>query len=219
MLAEKLMDLKKDLSEYAALIETMVEDGIRGLLQKDAGKLQNIRTKYEPRANTKEIELDEKCTSLIAQYQPKARDLRTILMILGMNRDLERMGDHAVNIARSALYLIERPQVKPLLDLPRMSEIVNGMLRDSVSAFIREDPRQDKNVCERDDEVDGLRGQILRELITYMSADVSTIERALHIIRIADNLERIADLTTNIGEDVIFMVEGKVLKHHQKKGK
>lgn len=214
MLTEKLTDLKKDLVEYAALVETMVKDGIQGLLKKDASKLQNILDKMEPKANLKEVELDEKCTSLIAQYQPKARDLRTILMVLGMNRDLERIGDHAVNIAQSSLYLIERPQVKPLLDLPRMGEIVDSMLRDSVTAFVNEDPQLGKDVRDRDDQVDDLRGQILRELITYMSADVSTIERALHIIRISDNLERIADLTTNVGEDVIFMVEGRVLKHN-----
>jgi len=219
MLAEKLTDLKKDLVEYAALIEVMVEDGIQGLLQKDADKLQNILTKYEPKANLKDIEMEERCITLIAQYQPKAKDLRTILMVLEINRDLERMGDHAVNIAQSALYLIERPNVKPLLDIPRMSEIVNGMLHDSINAFIQEDALLAKNVCERDDQVDELRGQILRELITYMSADVSTIERALHIIRISDNLERVADLTTNIGEEVIFMVEGRVLKHRQEENK
>lgn len=215
MLTEKLTDLKKDLAEYAALVESMVADGIKGLIQKDADILKNIVGNYEPHSNQREIALDEKCISLIAQYQPKAKDLRSILMMMGMNRDLERMGDHAVNIARSSLFLIERPKVKPLLDLPRMNEIVNGMLRDSINAFIQEDPVLAKDVCGRDDQVDDLRSQILRELVTYMSADVSTIERALHIIRVSDNLERIADLTTNIGEDVIFMVEGRVLKHHQ----
>jgi phosphate transport system protein len=215
MLAEKLLDLKKNLLEYAALAEMMVEDGIQGLLQKNEAKLKNILEKHEPQANRTEIELDEKCTSLLAQYQPKAKDLRTILMALGMNRDLERIGDHAVNIAQSALYLLERPPLKPLLDLPHLSSLVNSMLRDSVNAFLREDSALGKNVCERDDEVDELRGQILRELIVCMSADASTIERALHIIRISGNLERIADLTTNIGEEVIFMAEGRVLKHHQ----
>ncbi|MDR2428498.1 MAG: phosphate signaling complex protein PhoU [Candidatus Margulisbacteria bacterium] len=215
MLTEKLQDLKKNLLEYAALAETMVADGIQGLLQKDETKLKNILEKHEPQANLREIELDEKCTSLLAQYQPKAKDLRTILMVLGMNRDLERIGDHAVNIAQSALYLLERPPLDPLFDLPRLSGLVNGMLRDSVDAFLQEDSALGKNVCERDDEVDELRGQILRKLIACMSSDASTIERALHIIRISGNLERIADLTTNIGEEVIFMAEGRVLKHHQ----
>ncbi|MDR1453598.1 MAG: phosphate signaling complex protein PhoU [Candidatus Margulisbacteria bacterium] len=215
MLTEKLLDLKKNLLEYAALAEMMVADGIQGLLQKDEAKLKNILGKYEPQANFREIELDEKCTSLLAQYQPKAKDLRTILMALGMNRDLERIGDHAVNIAQSALYLLERPPLQPLRDLPRLSGLVNGMLRDSVNAFLQENSVLGKNVCGRDDEVDKLRAQILRKLIACMSADTSTIERALHIIRICGNLERIADLTTNIGEEVIFMAEGRVLKHHQ----
>ncbi|GBR76603.1 phosphate transport system regulatory protein PhoU [Candidatus Termititenax persephonae] len=214
MLAEKLLDLKKNLVAYAALVETMVADGLRGLLNRDEERLRRIQAEYEPQANRKEIELDEKCVSLLAQYQPKAKDLRTILMILGMNRDLERMGDHAVNIAQSALYLIERPAMEPPLDLPRLGEIVSGMLRDSIDAFVREDSALGKNVCGRDDEVDELRAQFLRELIVRMSSDASTIERALHIIRISGNLERIADLTTNIGEEVIFMVEGRVLKHH-----
>ncbi|MDR1114031.1 MAG: phosphate signaling complex protein PhoU [Candidatus Margulisbacteria bacterium] len=215
MLTEKLLDLKKDLLEYAALVETMVADCLQGLLQKDADRLQNILTQAEPQANCKEIEIDRKSTSLLAQYQPQAKDLRAILMMLGMNRDLERMGDHAVNIAQSALYLIERPPVQPLFELPRLSAIVSGMLRDGINAFMQENSALAKLVCERDDEVDALRDQILRELIAYMSADTSTIERALHIIRMSGNLERIADLATNIGEEVVFMTEGQVLKHHQ----
>jgi phosphate transport system protein len=214
MLEEKILGLKKDLITYASLIEIMVRDGIEGLLKKDAKLLQDILNVHEPRANAWEVEVDEKCTSIIAQYQPRAKELRTVLMILGMNRDLERMGDHAVNIAQSALYLIEHPQVKPFVDLPRMSEIVNAMLRDSITAFIQDDSALARDVCQRDDLVDDLRTRIKRELITYMTADPATIERALHITRISANLERIADLATNIGEDVMYMVEGLVIKHH-----
>jgi phosphate transport system protein len=214
MLPEKLTELKKDLTEYGGLIEKMVQNGMDGLIRKDKKMLNDILEVYEPLANAREIEIDEKCTSLIAQFQPMAKDLRTVLMILGMNRDLERMGDHTVNIAQSALYLIERPAVKPLINLPRMGNIVNEMLRDSINAFVNEDPVLGKKVCTRDDEVDNLKAQITRELINYMSTDAGTIERALHLQRIVGNLERIADLTTNIGEDVIFMVEGKVIKHH-----
>ena len=123
------------------------------------------------------------------------------------------MADHAVNIAESAIYLIERPAVKPLLDTPRMAEETVSMVNDSLLAFVNEDAVLAKQVCERDNIVDGLANQILRELITYMSSDPSTIERALHILEISGNLERIADLSTNIGEDVIFMVEGKLIKH------
>jgi phosphate transport system protein len=216
MLEKKLVELRKNLAEYAGLIESMLEDSSAGLLQKDPARLRKVIDKYEPRANRKEIALDEQCLALIARHQPMARDLRTILMILNMNRDLERMGDHTVNIAQSALYLSERPHIKPLLDLPRMSGLAQAMLRDSAQAFLREDPALAKKVLAGDDQVDALHIQIFRELITYMSADVSTIERALHIIRISSNLERIADLATNISEEVIFMVEGKVLKHQVK---
>jgi phosphate transport system protein len=132
-----------------------------------------------------------------------------------MNNDLERMGDHAVNISQSGLFLISKPQVKPLLDIPRMAEEVSKMLEDSLKSFVNEDAALAKSVCERDDIIDDYRDQIVRELITYMVSDPSTIERALHLIRIAGNLERIADLTTNICEDVIFMVKGELMKHHK----
>jgi phosphate transport system protein len=215
MLGEKMTTLKRELTEYATLVEHMIEQSIQGLLRREKELLLEVIEKDEVKANNFEIELDELCTQLIAQYQPKARDLRTILMILKMNNDLERMGDHAVNIAESSLFLIERPPVKPLIDTPRLAEITMKMLKDSVDAFINEDAALARAVCERDDITDGLRDQILRELITFMSSDPSTIERSIHLIRISRNLERMADLSTNIGEDVIFMVQGKVIKHHK----
>lgn len=220
MLNEKMNILKRDIVDFAAIIEKMVRDGIEGLLRKDKKILQEIMNVLEPKANHYDVEIDAVCTNLIAQYEPKARDLRTILMILKMGNDLERMGDHAVNIAQSAMYLIEQPSIKPFMDLPRMSEIVNEMLRDSVNAFVNWDSQLGKSVCERDDEVDDLRDHILKELMIYMSTDPATIERAMELIRIARDLERIADLTTNIGEEVMFMVEGRVIKHHSedKKG-
>jgi len=130
-----------------------------------------------------------------------------------MNNDLERIADMAENISESALFLIERPMVKPLIDLPKMAEETMRMLKDSIDSFIKNDPKLAKSVCERDDVVDAYRDQILRELVTYMISDPTTIERALHLERISRNLERIADLATNIGEDVIYIVEGKVIKH------
>jgi phosphate transport system protein len=135
-------------------------------------------------------------------------------MVMKMGNDLERIGDHAVNIAESGLYLIERPQVKPFVDIPRMSEVTIKMLKDGIQAFINEDADLAKSVCERDSIVDELRIQILRELITFMVSDATTIERCLHLIRVSGNLERIADLSTNMCEEVIFMVKGRVIKHH-----
>jgi phosphate transport system protein len=170
--------------------------------------------KDEPQANDCEIKIEELSIALIAKYEPKAKDLRTILMALKINNDLERAADHAVNISESGIFLIDRPPVKPLLDIPRMAEEAIKMLKDSISSFINEDSALAQQVCERDNIVDGLEHQILRELITFMVSDASTIERSMHLVTISRNLERIADLSTNISEDVIFMVEGKNIKHH-----
>jgi phosphate transport system protein len=213
MLEEKLTAAKRELVEYAGLAESMVEKSIKGLLEKDRGFLDEVINTDEAKANDREVYLDDLCTSLIAQYEPKAKDLRTILMILKMNNDLERMGDHAVNIAHSALYLIERPPVKPLMDLPRMASVTVEMVKGGIMAFIDDDAARAKGVCEKDSIVDDLRDQLFRELITYMVSDARTIERSMHLIRIATNLERIADLATNMCEEVIFMVSGEVIKH------
>jgi len=215
MLADRMMELKRELAEYSGLVQMMIEKSVRGLLSKDGDMLREVIERDEPRANDWEIRLDELCTNTIAQFQPRARDLRTILMALGMNKDMERMADHAVNIAESGIYLIERPSVKPLLDIPRMAEKARAMVRDCLSSFLNQDAALARSVCERDGMVDALEKQILRELVTYMMADVATIERALQLLDIAKNLQRIANLSTNIGEDVIFMVEGRVIKHHK----
>ena len=214
MLEEKLPILKKKLVEYALLVQVMIVLSRKGLCARDRKLLEKVIVEYEPKANQFEIELDELCTNLIAQYYPKAKDLRTILMVLQMTNDLERIGDMAVNISESSLFLIERPIVKPLQDIPRMADEAIKMLKDAIDSFINGDVELAKNVCERDSIVDNLRDQILRELITFMTADPSTIERSIHLIRISRELERIADLSTNICEDVFFMEEGRVIKHH-----
>jgi phosphate transport system protein len=214
MIEEKLIELKKELIDFAMLVETMVSKSISGLSKRDRMALLNVIEKDEPKANAYEIEMDELCTNLVAQYQPKAKNLRMILMILKMSNDLERMGDHAVNIVESALYLIERPQVKPLDDIPKMGELTSIMLQDSINSFINEDAALAKHVCEMDDGVDDLKDKIFIELTALMGTDPATIERALHLLRISGNLERIADLSTNICEDVMYLVEGRVIKHH-----
>lgn len=217
MLEEKINELKKRLVDYTCLVMSMVEKSIKGLVGKNVELLIGIIEKNEPKANDFEIELDEICITLIVKFQPRAIDLRTILMILKMNNDLERIADHAVNISQSALYLIEIPLVKPLIDIPRMAEEVIKMLNDSINSFIDKKPKLAKSVCERDSVVDALRDQVLRELITYMISDATTIERSLHLLNITKNLERIADLSTNICEEVIFAVEGRIIKHHKEK--
>jgi len=215
MITEKIHELSKKVIKQAGMVEKMIKDSIDSLINRDREKAIKVIEIYEPRVNYTEIEIDEMVTNLIALYQPEAKHLRTILMILKMNNDLERIGDLAVNIAESSLFLMEKPPVKPLIDLPRMAEEVMLMLRNSILAFINEDTELAIEVCKHDDMVDALRDQIYRELITYMMSDPSTIERALHLMRISRNLERIADLATNICEDAIYTAEGKVIKHHR----
>ena len=211
---EKIADLKRKLIEYAALVEGMIDKSIQGLLNKDREILIEVIEKDEPNANDFEIRLDEVCTVLIAQYQPKGKGLRTILMSLKINNTLERIADHSVNIAESALYLIERPTII-MDDIARMAEITGSMLKDSIDSFVNEDARLAKDVCERDDRVDELRDRITKELLNVMCSDSGSIECATRLSTVAQNLERIADLSTNFGEDVIFMVEGKVIKHQR----
>ncbi len=213
LLEERLTALKKSLIDYGTLIENMIDKSMKGLLKKEKGLLREIIDIDEPKTNELEMEIDEAATSFIAQYQPKAKDLRTSLMVLKINNDLERIGDHLENMAESSLFLIDRPPVKPLIDIPKMADTATKMLKESITAFINEDAKLAKSVCEQDEIVDSLMEQVMRELITHMLSDTKTIERAMHLIRIAHNIERIADLSTNIGEDVIFMVEGKVIKH------
>ncbi len=191
----------------------MIEESIAALVKRERDPLEKIIQEKEPQANRYEIEIEKKCTSLIAKYQPKAKDLRIILMVFRMVNDLERIGDIAVNISESAKFLIEREELKPLIDIPRMAEEARGMLEDALKSFVEEDASLAEKVCERDDIVDALRDQIVRELVTYMSADYKNIERALHLIRISRNLERVADHATNIAEEVIYMVEGRIIKH------
>jgi phosphate transport system protein len=215
MVERKIEEVKEKLIEFSEIVKGMLKKSIKGLVERDERLLKEVIEEDEMKCNDLEIEIDEMCIHIIAQFEPRAKHLRTIFLALKMNNDLERMGDHAVNISQSGLFLISKPQVKPLLDIPRMAEEVSKMLEDSLKSFVNEDADLAKSVCERDDIIDDYRDQIVRELITYMVSDPSTIERALHLIRIAGNLERIADLTTNICEDVIFMVKGELMKHHK----
>jgi len=218
VLDERLSELRKALVELATLVEHMISSSINGLVKRDRELLDAVIQIDEPKANDLDIRLDELCTSLIAQYQPMAKDLRTILMVFKMNEDLERMADHTVNISQSSLRLLETPAVKPLIDIPEMASVAAQMVTDSITAFINEDQALANLVCERDDIIDSLRDKTFQELIELMRADPANIPRCLDLMRIARNLERIADLSTNLCEEVIFMVEGKIIKHHNLEG-
>ena len=211
---EKIALLKRELIEYATLVEAMIDKSIRGLVNKERDVLIEVIEKDEPKTNDFEIKLDELCTVVIAQYQPKGKWLRTVLLVLKINNDLERMADHVANIAESGLSLIEeRPTIKSFNEILQMAELTKGMLKKSIDSFVQEDSQLAYDVCTRDNMVDELRNLARKEILGGMCVDASTVETSLNVLRIARNLERIADLSTNIGEDVIFMVEGKVIKH------
>lgn len=214
MLPERITDLKGEIIQFASHIEHMIDFSVKGLVNRDKSLLKTVIREYETRANRYELDIDELCTTLIAQFQPMAKDLRTILMIYNMNGVLERMGDHTVNIAKNALELLKVQPIKPFIDIPRMNELVRNMLADTIQAFIDKKTERAMEICKRDATIDGLRDQILRELITFMSANPAIISSCIHILRIAENLERIADLTTNLSENIVFMLEGRVIKHH-----
>jgi phosphate transport system protein len=161
-----------------------------------------------------ELDIDERCLRLLALQQPMARDLRFITAALKINNDLERVGDHAVNIAGSVMRLAGQPLLKPLVDIPRMAELANGMLREALDAFVRQDAVSARRLCRADDVVDSLNDQLFRELLSYMVENPTTITRALELILVARNLERVADLATNIAEEVVFIAEARVIKHH-----
>lgn len=215
MLTEKMSELKHRLIEYATLVENMIGKSIRGLMEKDEKFLKEVIEQDEPKANDFDRELDELCTILIAQFEPVAKDLRTVLMILKMNKDLERMADHAVNICESGLFLIARPLLKPLDDVRQMAKTASMMLKDSIDAFVQENAALARDVCERDEIVDEIGDKILRETTNFIRGEQDGIRRSLHLMRIAHNIERIADISTNICEEVIYIVEGKDIKHHR----
>jgi len=210
----QIEDLKARVVAYARLVEDMIEQCRASLLKRIPEALNDVVQKSEPRANEFEVELEEECTSLIAQHQPMAKELRTILMVRSMTNDLERMADHAVNIAEAALECIGLSTVPPDEDLLKLFGETLTMVDNAVRSFIEANAELGKEVCEADETVDQLATDILERVSASMTRDPFTIERSLCILKIAGNLERIADLSTNIGEDVIYMTEGRVIKHH-----
>jgi phosphate transport system protein len=209
----ELRELRQDLVSMAGLAEAAIGKAVRALVVRNQ-KLAAEVLRNETAINEMEIRIDERCMRLFALHQPEAGDLRFIAMALKINGDLERIGDLAVNIAQRVQELLREPVLKPLIDLPRMAELSQKMLHDSLDAFVQGNAELARDVCRRDDEVDDLGDQIFRELLTYMLEDASTITRGLHLILISRHLERVADHATNISEDVIYLIQGKTIKHH-----
>ncbi len=212
-LEDEISKLKKMLFEMATSIEEMIAKSIKALKDRNMIMAEEV-IRSDSKINQMEIEIDDQCIRILALQHPEAEDLRTVTMIMKINSELERIGDHAVNIAEKAIYLADKLPVKPLIDIPRMADKAIEMLQESLDAFVNKDAELAVAVCKKDDEVDALEPQIVRELITYMISDPQTIDRAITLILIARDIERVADLATNIAEDTYYIASGKTLKHH-----
>ncbi len=210
----ELQHLKHRLLHMGALVEERVHAAVEALIDRRLDVAERIAGS-DKEINDLQIEIDDRCLKLLALQQPMATDLRLITSAMKINSDLERIGDQAVNIAQSVGRLLANPPLRPVIDLPRMAEIAEKMTHDSLDAFVRKDAELARSVLLRDDQVDQLKDHTFRVLLTYMMTDPGTIERALGLILISRNLERIADHATNIAEDVIFLVEAKDIRHHQ----
>lgn len=210
---EELKKLKEKLMQMASLTEESISLAVRSLKDRKEELAQKV-FKGEEAVNRLDVEIDNLGLQLLALRQPMAVDLRFISSAMRIAVELERIADLSVNIAERVLELLKVPLLKPLIDIPRMAELAQNMVKDSIDAFINRDDGLARNVCERDDEVDNLNDQIFRELLTYMIQDPTTIKRAVDLILVARHLERMADHATNISEDVIYYVKGKTIKHH-----
>jgi phosphate transport system protein len=210
---EELQTLKNRLLTMGALVEERAHQAVRSLVNRNQEAAEQIIAS-DKEVNDLQIDIDDRCLKLLATQTPLASDLRLITSAMKINADLERIGDQAVNIAENVIKLLPQPPLKPLIDIPRMAEIAQQMTRDALDSFVKRDVVLARDVLKRDDEVDNLKDQVFRELLTYMMADPGTIQRALALILISRNLERIADHATNIAEDVIFLVEAKDVRHH-----
>ena len=210
---DELQALKNRLLEMGALVEDRVHRAVHSLIDRKVEEAEAI-VAADRVINDLHIEIDDRCLKLLATQTPLAVDLRLITSAMKINSDLERIGDQAVNVAENVVKILPYPPLKPLIDIPRMAEIAEKMTRDALDSFVRRDPELARDVLRRDDAVDQLKDQVFRELLTYMMADPGTIQRALCLILISRNLERVADHATNIAEDVIFLVEARDVRHH-----
>ena len=210
---QDLQTLKEELLEMGGRAEAIIQKSVEALKRRDRHLAEEVFAD-DKAIDRLEIDVDERCVSLLALRQPMAVDLRFITAALKICNDLERVGDPAVNIAQSAERLAGEPPIKPLVDIPRMADLAAGMLREALDAFVRRDAATARNLVRRDDEVDNLNRQVFRELISYMMEDPRTITRAMDLILVARNLERVADLATNVAEEVVFFTEARIIKHH-----
>ncbi len=204
--------LRELLLRMASMVQRSIKDSVNSLVERDSELAQRVIA-GDHEINALDVQVDEECIKLLARYQPMAGDLRVITTAMKVTTDLERIGDNAVNIAERALELNREPLLKPYIDVPHMSQIAQGMVRDTIDAFVRYDKKLAMDVIVRDDEVDDLTEAVFEELVAIMRRDPETINRAIQITYVAKYLERIADHATNIAEMIIYMIEGKMVRH------
>ena len=210
---EALAELKGRLVRMGTLAEAMVDEAVRSLLER-AGDRHAEVYRREEEVNALHLEIDERAIEILALQHPVAADLRLVVMSSKIAGELERIADQAVNICQNTAHLLKYPPLKPLIDIPLMADRARAMLRESLDAFVRSDAALARKVLRDDDAVDALKDQVFRELLTYMMADQGTIPRALDLILVSRNLERVADHATNIAEEAIYAAEGKDVRHH-----
>lgn len=214
---DELDQMKTRLLAMGGLAEDRLRLAVRGLVDRDLTVIERVMA-GDAAINHLHIEIDDRCFKLLALHQPMAVDLRAIVAAVKINTDLERVGDLAVNIAEASIRYLQHPPVKELIDIPRMAEIAQGMLREALDAFVRRDLAMAQTVLDRDDELDMLKTLVFRELLDHMLQDQSTIEPSLDLILVSRHLERIGDHATNVAEDVIFLVSAKDVRHHERDG-
>jgi len=205
--------LKQTLLRMAAKAESMIHYSIQELVQRNPELAVEIPT-LEEDVNSLQLEVDDRASKLLALRQPMAHDLRFIIAAMKISSDLERIADQAINITQNTRILLLYPEVKPLIDIPKMAEISKQMLRDALDAFVQGDAAKARDVVMRDDQVDHLKSEVIRELEAMMMTDPTIIKPSLQLVLVARNLERIADHATNIAEDVVYLVEAKDIRHH-----
>ena len=210
---EQLGTLKQRVLAMSARAEELVERSVESLLTRDVAKAQSV-IDADRELDQQELEVEALAIELLALQQPMARDLRFLVSAIKVTSDLERVGDHAVNIAQSAERLAQSRPITPEPEIIEMARLAREMLSDALEAFIRGDAAAGREVCRRDDRVDALHRSVFRILLTHMMEDAHSISAGMELFLVSRNLERVADLATNIGEDVVFLVEGKSIKHH-----
>ncbi len=213
-LDQQLDELKSEFLRMGAEVEESIVIALRALVERSDEHAAAVIASNK-RIDAWEVEIEGKILTLMATQQPVATDLRLLATMMKINYDLERINDEAVNIAQRAIELNKAPQLKPFIDLPRMANIAQEMVKAALDAFVRRDPEAARDVCRRDEELDLLRDQIFRELLSYMRDGNDTVERAIQLILVSRHLERMGDHSSNISENVVFLAEGHIIRHRK----